>query len=294
MNHDVIIIPTFYRPEFLYLCLERILHTPAADREIWLVQDRRADDFPRHARDEEETEFVAAAFRKHLNLRRIVRRPHRYSGNSYNVLEAYRAAYQTDARYVYLIEEDVLVTEDFFRWHETVQGQGDYFCSIGYRCIRNPRVRHVDDPGGYLECRNDYASIGVCWGRTNLAAVVQHAAADYYGDLVGYVQARLPNDQLPWSAVEQDGLIHRLAIADGRPTAWASLPRAYHIGVWGYHRPAGFRFPGNLQERVNAMREAATSTAALRRLSKDAFNDVEAPPARVAAWKSQRVIQRLG
>jgi hypothetical protein len=42
------------------------------------------------------------------------------------------------------------------------------------------------------------------------------------------------------------------------------------------------------------MREAATSTAALRRLSRDAFNDVEAPPAQIPAWKLQKVIQRLG
>jgi hypothetical protein len=293
MKGDIVIIPAFYRPEYLYLCLERILNNPVAEREIWLVQDRRADDFPRYAREEEETERICADFRKHLNLRRIVRRPHDYPGNTFNVLEAYREAYRTDARYVYLIEEDVLVTEDFFRWHETVQGLGDYFCSIGYRCTRNPRVQHVDDPSGYLECARDYASIGVCWRRTNLAAVVEHATADYYGDLKAYLQKRFPNSGLPFSAAEQDGLILRLAIADERPTAWASLPRAYHIGVWGYHRPAGVRFAGILDERVRAMREATSSTAAIRRLSCDPYNDVEAPPARVPAWTVQKVIQRL-
>jgi hypothetical protein len=293
MKRDIVIIPTFYRPEYLYLCLERILHNPRADREIWLVQDRHTDDFPRHARDEEGTELVCSCFGKHLNLRRIVRRPHNYPGNSYNVLEAYRAAYQTDARYVYLIEEDVLVTEDFFRWHETVQGLGDYFCSIGYRCMRNPYVKHVDDPEGYLECARDYASIGVCWRRTNLAAVAKHARAGYYRDTVGYLLRRFPNSGLPSTASEQDGLILRLTMADKRPTAWASLPRAYHIGVGGYHRRAGFRFPGALNQRVHAMREAATSTAALLRLSSDPFNDVEAPPARVPTWTMQKVIQRL-
>jgi hypothetical protein len=288
-----VIIPTYYRPELLYLCLERVLGNPGAGREIWLAQDRHAGDLPRHTRDEEETESVVASFRTRLNLRRVVRPPHGYPGNSHNVLEAYRAAYQTDARYVYLIEEDVLVTEDFFRWHEAVQGRGDYFCSVAYRCTRNPRVRHSDDPAGYLECDGDYASIGVCWRRTNLAAVVRHATADYYGDPEGYVRARFPGSGLPPGAAEQDGLIQRLLIADGRPAAWASLPRAYHVGVWGYHRPAGVRFAGTLKERVHAMREAATSTAALRGLSRDPYNDVEAPPARVPAWTFQRVVQRL-
>jgi len=254
MNHDLVIIPTYYRPEFLYLCLERIMRNPGADRELWLVQDRHTNDFPQYAQEEEETELVVSIFNKNLNLRRIVRRPHDYPGNSYNIMEAYKAAYKTKARFVYLIEEDVLVTEDFFRWHETVQGQGDYFCSIGYRCIRNPQVEHVDDPMGYLECGNDYASIGVCWQRANLAAVVKHARAGYYRDFPGYLQERLPNPGLSTGASEQDGLILRLKMADPRPAAWASFPRAYHIGVWGYHRPNGFRFCGTLHERVNAMR----------------------------------------
>jgi hypothetical protein len=208
-------------------------------------------------------------------------------------LEAYRAAYHTDARYVYLIEEDVLITEDFFRWHETVQGQGNYFCSIGYRCIRNPHVKRVDDPTGYLECAGDYASICVCWRRSNLAAVVEHATADYYSDPVSCIQARFSDSGLPPSAWEQDGVILRLKITDQRPAAWASLPRAYHIGVWGYHRPAGFRFPGNLALRVKALREAATSTAVLGELSMDDYNDVEAPPPRVPVWTVQKVVQRL-
>jgi hypothetical protein len=72
------------------------------------------------------------------------------------------------------------------------------------------------------------------------AAVVKHATAEYYTDLFGYLQRQLPNAGLPSSASEQDGLILRLAIADKRPTAWASLPRAYHIGVWGYHRRVAF------------------------------------------------------
>jgi len=294
MNRDIIIIPTYYRPEFLYLCLERIRRNPSAGSDIWLVQDRRLNDFPQYAQEEIETEQVLSHFNKELNLRSIVRQPHSYHGNTYNILEAYKAAYRTNARYVYLLEEDVLITEDFFRWHETVQEQGDYYCSIGYRCIRNSEVKHVDDPAGYLECANDYASIGVCWRRTNLAAVVAHAAADYYSNPMGYILARFPNSKLPLGASEQDGLILRLTIADKRPAAWASLPRAYHIGVRGYHRPDGFRFPGTLNERVNAMREAAKSTAALRELSKDHFDDVEAPPAQVPAWTVQKVIQRLG
>jgi hypothetical protein len=41
------------------------------------------------------------------------------------------------------------------------------------------------------------------------------------------------------------------------------------------------------------MREAAATTAALRGLSSDPYNDVEAPPARAPAWTMQNMIQRL-
>lgn len=294
MDRDLVLIPTNYRPELLYLCLERVTHSPGSEREIWLLQDRHTHDFPTHHRDEQETREVLCRFSQYFPVRRIIRRPHGYPGNSFNIMEAYKAAYRTNARYVFLIEEDVLITEDFFRWHEAVQSKGDYFCSIGYRCTRNPHVEHRDDPEGYLECADDYASIGVCWRRTNLAAVVEHATARYYSDPSGYVTARLPQFGVPTEASEQDGLILRLKIADSRPAAWASFPRAYHIGVWGYHRPNGFRFPGTLEERVNAMRQATLSTDALRSLSRDRYNDVEAPPLQTPAWRLQRVLQSLG
>ena len=44
MNRDIVIVPTFDRPEFLWLCLENILAAEGSlDREIWLCEDIHAD-----------------------------------------------------------------------------------------------------------------------------------------------------------------------------------------------------------------------------------------------------------
>ena len=299
MTRDIILIPTYARPEYLFLCLEHIAAsmTNGTPREIWVIQDRHTQPLPNLECQRLETPKVVEAFANVLNLRFIERPPHPYWGNPCNFLEAYKEAYATDARYVYLIEDDVLVAPDFFRWHEAVQRRGDYFVTVGWHCIRNKDVRKSTDPTEYIETTCDYSSIGVCWRREKLAAIVRHATPRYYGDLQGYCAATFPNNPIPrgqWT--EQAGLIMRelLQDKDSRLVAWPSLPRAAHVGAYGYHRPQGQRFPGDLQERVKALRQATADAGQLARMVNDPYRDIEPLPV-IPTWKEEdlRCVQSL-
>src|SRR5277367_3036273 len=119
---DIVLIPTYMRPEYLALCLEFLAKAEGAhdNKEYWICQDMRFDDDNRFGMQLRWTKEVLE--NSPLPVRYIQRKPHGWSGNSYNTLEAYKEAYGTDGvQNVYLVEEDVLVTKDFFRWHEAVQ-----------------------------------------------------------------------------------------------------------------------------------------------------------------------------
>ena len=175
---DIVLIPAYMRPEYLALCLEHLAAAPASrdDKQYWVCQDMRFEDDCRYGMQLRWTKEVLD--NSPLPVRYIQRKPHGWNGNSYNTMEAYKEAYGTEARYVYLVEEDVLVTRDFFTWHEAVQdAEPDTLCSIAYRCSRNREARtDIVDPAAYFTTARDYASIGVCWRREIVSSGLQRTA----------------------------------------------------------------------------------------------------------------------
>ena len=106
---DVVIVTCYSRPDYLRLCLDYLsVADGVKDKEIWISIDR-GKSLLREFYD------VLNDFRDRLNIFTIIRPEHNYHGNTYNTLEAYKEAYATDAKYVYLIEDDVLITKDFFK-----------------------------------------------------------------------------------------------------------------------------------------------------------------------------------
>lgn len=263
---DIVIVPTFFRPEYLALCLEHIEAARGSrDLDIRVYHDARRINYVNAV----DTAAVCARFNAHLT----VRKPHLAIGNTLNFLEAYKEAQRDQARaarYIYLIEDDVLPGRDFFDWHEAVQARGDYFCSVGWHCIRNPKVKKNGDPLAYIETAVDFSSIGVCWKREKLDAITMHAREQYYYDPNSYLANTFPGSPIPHNRwVEQAGLVMRVLLeGKGRHVvAWAAAPRCAHIGVSGYHRNNGPKFS-------EASLRAAVVSGALAKMAKDSFDDI--------------------
>lgn len=296
---DLVIVPVFSRAAYLFLCLEHLLAADGgAGKEVWIVQDRRPGMSGAQAEAAGQIPGIAATFAgKFAALRLIQREPHTSLGNPRNFLEAYREAHATDARFVYLVEDDVLVAPDFFRWHEAVQARGDYFCSVGWHCIRNPQAVKSGDPAAYVESGQDYSSIGVCWRREKLAPIVAHAREEYYRDPCGYFRAiDAPGEFIRRGWVEQAALVLLVLLrTPGAKVAWPTLPRCAHIGVCGYHRPQGERFVGALNAKVDELRKMLSDQAALNRCARDGRADIETL-CPVPEWNPERlrVVQRIG
>lgn len=276
---DIVLIPCYMRPEYLFLTLEYLSRAEGArdGKEYWVIQDLKYEDECRHGMQLRWTKEVLDA--SPLPIRHITRKPHGYEGNSYNTLEAYKEAYATDARFVHLIEEDVLVMPDYFLWHESIQAKEPAaMCSIAYRCSRNSDVRRdITDPAAYFISARDYASIGVCWRRENLKPIVEHACKEYYSNAGFYLDNRFPTDVYSGWFHEQDGLIMRVMHEHKSYTAWGYLPRCYHIGNVGYHRPNGRRADGQLHDKIRTLRGWISDREVLKAVAPD-FGDIEPVP----------------
>lgn len=277
---DIVLIPTFARPEYLALCLEHLANADGGpDKVVWISHDRHSQDTPRIEKEIENTIQVVGDYQKAFaELRFTVRPPHAHIGNPTNFLELYKEAYlrQPEFRYVYLVEDDVLVAQDFFRWHEAVQVRGDYFCTVGWHCVRNPDVKPGTDPNEYIESLRDFSSIGICWRHEKLAAFVRHATPEYYRSMANYLRGAFPGSPIPagqWT--EQAGIVTRLLHETrNRTVAWPVSRRCSHVGVSGYHRPNGHRFGGDMDERIKALR-AAVYSKGIQGMSHDFTDDIE-------------------
>jgi hypothetical protein len=280
---DIVLIPTYVRPEYLQLCLFYLGQAKSTDsqKEFWICADRRPDDEYRFRMLLEWQQGVFNAWKGILpELRYIQGEKHSYLGNSFNVLESYKKAYnESSVRYIYLVEDDVLVTPDFFKWHEALQeAEPATICSIAYRCSRNHEARtDVSDPAAYFTTARDYASIGVCWRRENLGPIVEHARKEYYSDLDGYIGRTFPGNRFATDFCEQDGMIMRCLWNVRGFTSWPYVPRAYHMGWFGYHRPNGKRPDGFLAQKVDTLRSWISDAERLKIVAPD-YGDIEPYP----------------
>lgn len=256
-QRDIVIVPTYDRPEYLALCLERVLSAKGSgDVELWVCQDNHTgDDVNAHTSSVGNVLFVSRYNTDSCHIfKNFIRDPHSYYGNSYNILEGLKDAYETGADRVYLIEDDVMITEDFFLWHEEIQKQEpDAFVSIASNinmsleyAINGPEVlatSHLADPMAYYASVHAYSSIGVCFNRDALHFIVPDFCNEETYNKLG-------------PGVEQDILIKRQMKSVACKSVWPYLPRAHHMGWYGYHRNTGLKPNGTVEDKIKALRYA--------------------------------------
>jgi hypothetical protein len=288
MHRDIVIVPAYFRPEFLHLCLENLYACPEMlNKDVWIYQDQKHDDGIQFKEELKETEAVIAYWKRGFGnrLKAVLRPENGFYGNSYNVLSAYQKAYETDAKYVYLVEEDVFVTPDFFKWHEAVQNQEDFFCTIAGKSDANFIAFEGEIAGAYFGSEM-YRSLGVCWKREKLETVVRHAVFDYFHNSTPYILKHFPNGKLGLQMMEQDGLIQRVMDQTFQVAGWACFPRAYHVGIYGYHRGIGSdnMFVGTFPERVEMIRKAVSDSEWLKKVASFQVDLQAFPPPEIPSW----------
>lgn len=216
MTKDIVLVPTYWRYEYLQETLDRLLTCDGIDeKQIWVCQDRRTTDKPRFNEQIWHTQQLVGNLGQ--RIRYIDREPHTYQGPGFNIVDSYRKAYESDCKYVYTVLEDTAVAKDFFRWHEDAQSKAEVFCSVAAISESYSTVTSSDDPG-FFTGRNMYSDIGVCHKRENLQDI-----------------CTLPYSN-PTLHGETDCQVRDLIDRNGYIVAGAYRPRAFHIGAVGMQR----------------------------------------------------------
>jgi hypothetical protein len=278
---ELVIVTAWKRPDFLSAALQRLLVADDGRQRYRICLDR---GFSR------EVGTVAEQFARQLGARALIRRrSHRYRGNSYNVLMSYREAVAAAPDLIHLVEDDVFVSADYFEFHRRAhQLLPDAFAVSSCRNQQFPPEMNPPDEEDTVYAHVSYQSLGVSFRVEPLAKVVRHAQHGYFAGPVAYCRRHWPNSAINPNHAEQDGLIHRMIEASGRPTVYPFSPRAYHAGFVGYHRK-GALLAGTVAQRAATLLRMTTAelNAAAHSYPDHVAVDLDAnrkPVDRVAAW----------
>lgn len=242
---DIILVPTFNRPEFLYLCLERISQAHGTQAlEVRVCQDKPS----------RLTEEIAGQMREVLEygeglfpgrFRHIIHE-HEEEGNSFNFRESLRLAAQT-ASYVFLIEDDVLVTDDFFRWsYEMQKNEPRPLMVSGY---------HYSGPTAPNK-RTPVFTFAVCFHSSVLPEIIHQMEPGFPLDSLFVNHSRASECVLPQrQRIGADGCY------DG--PSGVQLTKCFHYGWYGltrfttsdFQRRAVQPLIGTLEEKIEVLRK---------------------------------------
>lgn len=241
----VVVIPAWRRPEFLALCLRRILAADGCEENLYLIHTDADSDYQNWVVFDRE---VPAGSKQFF----IAFRTNRGSdGNTENVLAALNCGLQMAEEFgastIHLLEEDVWIARDYFscaaRLHEQFRPWALSLCRNQHQKIQ-PR----EDPKLVYKSR-DYQSIGVSFPLDSVREILVHNTDDYFRDMTGYLRAMFPNSKYGGLFPEQDGLIARIIEKNQYDVLYANAPRAMHAGYYSYHR-TGKEPTGTLQEKI--------------------------------------------
>ncbi len=265
-ERDIVVIPCWRRAEFLWHCLENLTRNPDIDTVHVLF---RVD-----TGYSPETLDVIATFADRLASYEIdvaLPSPFRRTKPSANFLFGMLKAAAKARRYVFLVEEDIMVGRDFLRWHREVQAlAAPLFCSIP---VRNPNrtLALPDDVEGYYLSSGDSCSNGMCFDKDILLTqIAPHFNMSYLRKPKRYLRRQFPDSRIGLGFVEQDGLIRRIQERSPCPIAWPCVPRAFHAGFFGA-RGGWQNFAGSdsggppLNERIKLLTDTIYSADAMRK-----------------------------
>ncbi|MGH7749234.1 MAG: hypothetical protein ACREQ5_31380, partial [Candidatus Dormibacteria bacterium] len=180
----------------------------------------------------------------------------------------------TGADRVFLVEDDIMVTPDIFRWHEAILEQPNVFVSCATAVNKSA---HFPINGQYAMDESFQDSSAYYLSES---AYSSHASA-FQRESLGFVVAELANQQTYGRlkpGEEQDLLIQKFK----KKSAWPYVPRAFNFGWHSYHI-SGQKLTGSLEERVVFLRKIVRDQEMLRQVS---YNNqaVTAVPSRLHEW----------
>lgn len=255
---NVCIIPAYDRPEYLHLCLEKIIESDNFNEYKFII----ALDYGFHPENLKVIDYFTNNYNFDCTVTAIQQSTQQMNisaemKQSYNILYNYSKFIGIfNPELMILIEDDIMIGKDFFTMHELIhKTYPDIFVSI----LSQPNNFDVkyskSEDDVYIAPIPDYQSLGVCFNTSKLIEyILPHHNDEYYINPNQYLLKHFPNSKYNGKWWEQDGLIRRVFEKHDIRPIYSCQPRCYHSGYYGYHRIVG-RPPGNLNNRILELRK---------------------------------------
>jgi hypothetical protein len=264
-ERDIVVVPCWRRPEFLWHCLDNLTRADGIDSVHVLFR-------PDTGFSPDNLEVIQSFADRLASFEVQVADPcpFRRTKPSANFLLGLLHAAATTKQLVFLVEEDIMVARDYFRWHRAVQAAaGPLFCSIP---VKNPNrtLRLPAESDAYYLSSGDSCSNGMCFASPVLRRLIApHVNMAYLRAPKKYIRRHFPASTIGLGYVEQDGLIRRIQEQSPLPIAWPCVPRAFHSGFFGarggwhnFTHPAGAG--ESFRDRVQLLTDTIYSAEAMR------------------------------
>ena len=267
MKKDVVIIVGFDRPEYMEVTLSILKKTDRFNEMKYLF----ALDYGYSKKNIDVIERIM----KGQDYEYIFNNGSRFGimKQSYNILESYRKAVTEAKEFVFLIEDDIFCAKSFFTAHyEIHQKYPDLFCST-VCWLQNEKKLQTLDLSYAKTTKSVYQSLGVCFRKDVLKnMVLPHANPNYYRLSEKYLYKEFKNHFLKDNFSEQDGLIRRVHDTSGLAIGYPNYPRAFHAGIWGYHRRGENINKWSHEQKVEFIYETCFSNSKMQKYNQ--YNDV--------------------
>jgi hypothetical protein len=231
MIKQIVVMPTLKRLEMLALALERLARTNESDLDVRIFADTDANlEELDYVRDNYYPDAMIFHAGPHVDV----------PSGMWNILNALKQGYETAADLIYIVEEDVLVKPDFFKWHQSAQEPG-----ILATCGRRMQ--------GALASYSQYTNPGSCFSLDKLRLVVKHITKDLFNNRRAYMDGVF--GRMDEVSDLDDGLIRRIARFYGLPVKYPDIPKCSHIGFTAYNRYFGWtNNEGDIKYRIEKLR----------------------------------------
>jgi hypothetical protein len=223
-------MPTLKRPEMLALALESIDRADQSPDDIRIYVDHTDD------KRLSEVEYVRDTYLPRALIFHAKEHPRAPSG-CWNILNSMKDGYESGADLIFFIEEDVRVFHDYFTWSTRAQDSGCFATSGRY-------IKRYGE--------NYYTNPGASFRRESLALVVPHINDSFFNDRRGYLDKTF--SPFPDASDLDDGLIRHVMRSVNGFVKYPETPKVAHQGFRMYCRTEEFRPMGNIQQRVDQLR----------------------------------------
>lgn len=245
---DVVVIPIYNRDDCLTITLTYLEKTPQAPSFYYL--------FVADTGYLKTLKFIVKSWLSHYPGELYEVDPSQAKSpikQSYAIYMGYKRAISLNPQVIFLIEDDVAISNRFFEWHYKILEKPEVDLSIATK-QRDIRYPIPEDFEGYI-IRHDYQSLGVAWPVKILKRVLTVFTPQYWTNPFKYMREIYPQVKENFVA-SQDGLIRKTILGESLNVAFPVYPRAFHFGYYGSNRGAGYNV-GSLASKIARIKTIA-------------------------------------